>query len=884
MSQVKLTLRPPPNVDFVNGYPGIPPGNERQQACVKGAIEVRAGPQGVKAKWVRVELRKVETIPGGGLSNTFYDFVGPSPVTLWTASDEYGMLRSQDFPFQIRIPESVPPSLALESGAGIKYELLASVCTKGKRGFLRRRKSSVISSQASVIVDKHELHSTWPVYCQPETRHITHEGVTLTVERNQTCFGPGERISVMATLRSDSTNTVLLRGFELSLRESTVFRGGPYASGKKTAPQVRTTTIDENKVPVNFNIYGGEKQTAELSCGVSPNHTTTSLNTARHIDITYILSVKALLGTGPLVMDLPVVLSNWQKNVSQEAVRRIGPVPSLSLTAPGPQQILPSRVDPAPTQSRPTTANAANYARPDEFGHAQSGRGTSPRADDVRNTTLPGRTPSATASNRFTVTNAPELNISTERETQVRRPSASGSGARNWPTAEEEKLKLYEGAKAKAEKVQGGVTGPSTAQQTTSPTSVTSDTRSRGGAWPTAEEEKLKLWNKAQDAVNRTQGEAFSATEQHRKSPPPSSRPSDNGSASNKKSFPSADQEKEALRRYNEAKQAVDRVQNPATDMGGSSSTSGSQYPSAEQEKAALRRYQEAVQAVERTQNTPTTATDVGGSSSAPPSRFLNAEQEKEALRRYNEAKEAVARTQISPADVGGSSSSSVPPPANDMPPPFEASSPPVDARMQLAEKDRLRRAYEEQDAAAARQQASYNDAPPPPFPEGSASIQTAIQEKEALRRKFAAQDAQANPRAQTKTPPPRGTSPPNPHTSYRPAPSPPAAGGSGSRILTASEEKAMLRARFEAENSRASVTPPPRTNGYTNGVNGSLSPSPSSPPASSNAPPPLMPKPPSRYIQETQEEDARVSRYAMNGTLPPNFDDYPPLVSHSLN
>jgi len=48
----------------------------------------------VKAKWLRVELRKVETIPGGGLSNTFYDFVGPSPVTLWTASDEYGVLRS----------------------------------------------------------------------------------------------------------------------------------------------------------------------------------------------------------------------------------------------------------------------------------------------------------------------------------------------------------------------------------------------------------------------------------------------------------------------------------------------------------------------------------------------------------------------------------------------------------------------------------------------------------------------------------------------------------------------------------------------------------------------------------------------------------------------
>ena len=49
---------------------------------------------GVKAKWVRIELRKVETLPGGGETNTYYDFVGPSPVNLWTTPDEYGLLRS----------------------------------------------------------------------------------------------------------------------------------------------------------------------------------------------------------------------------------------------------------------------------------------------------------------------------------------------------------------------------------------------------------------------------------------------------------------------------------------------------------------------------------------------------------------------------------------------------------------------------------------------------------------------------------------------------------------------------------------------------------------------------------------------------------------------
>lgn len=100
------------------------------------AIEVRVGPGGVKAKWVRIELRKIETLPGGGLANTFFDFVGQSPINLWQASGEYNPLQTvstlklisrsqhrhtlsrqqQDFPFYIRIPESIPPSIALEKG------------------------------------------------------------------------------------------------------------------------------------------------------------------------------------------------------------------------------------------------------------------------------------------------------------------------------------------------------------------------------------------------------------------------------------------------------------------------------------------------------------------------------------------------------------------------------------------------------------------------------------------------------------------------------------------------------------------------------------------------------------------------------------------------
>ena len=40
----------------------------------------------------------------------------------------------QDFYFSIRIPESAPPTVSLDNGrAGIRYELIATLCGKGKR-------------------------------------------------------------------------------------------------------------------------------------------------------------------------------------------------------------------------------------------------------------------------------------------------------------------------------------------------------------------------------------------------------------------------------------------------------------------------------------------------------------------------------------------------------------------------------------------------------------------------------------------------------------------------------------------------------------------------------------------------------------------------------
>jgi hypothetical protein len=274
----------------------------------------------------------------------------------------------------------------------------------------------------------------------------------------------------------------------------------------------------------------------------------------------------------------------------------------------------------------------------------------------------------------------------------------------------------------------------------------------------------------------------------------------------------------------------------------------------------------------------------------------MTAEEEKATLRRYEEAKRAVDRTQNSgyeePSDHT-SATSSAPiayeslfpaaastshPGATDEPPPFASS---AVQPSHLSEKERLRRAYEANDAAARARQNDVNTSPQPISPPTQGQYTNALEEKEALRRKFEARDnAQAK---STPTPQPlsRGGSvgaglvnanstanEGNPSSGrspsvYRPTPLPPAA--ASSRVLSAAEEKALLRAKFEARDAPANRKPAVPINGY----NSSSQPVPSTPP-------PLMPRPPVEYIKETQEEDARVSR--LNGDVP--VFDISPAVS----
>ena len=286
------------------------------------------------------------------------------------------------------------------------------------------------------------------------------------------------------------------------------------------------------------------------------------------------------------------------------------------------------------------------------------------------------------------------------------------------------------------------------------------------------------------------------------------------------------------------------------------------------------------------------------GGSSKP--AYVSAEEEKIALKRYHEAREAANRKQPSmfaedappaagstagPAHASGASvqggssfKPSQPPPFSDEPPPFEAPGT-KNAFEQLSEKERLRQEYARRDAMAAGgasskaqtpppaaytppppaaysspPPAAYTAPPPEPAPLTPAVYRSAQEEKEAMRRKFAARD-QAMSGGSAASSLPSGAAPPRFNDAvpgYSPSP-PAAAPPAPQRILTAAEEKAMLRAKYAAmeggsKNGSAPNPPPPPFTPRTNGSDVQ----------------PLAPR--SQYTQD----DGRKPEYGYPGAPPP--------------
>lgn len=493
-----------------------------------------------------------------------------------------------------------------------------------------------------------------------------------------------------------------------------------------------------------------------------------------------------------------------------------------------------------------------------------------------------------------------------------RTTSPTSPPPQKWLTAEEEKTRLFNEAQATARRLQGldggdtPVAGGSSSYSASSPRRVASPQTSVASAGAALYQQAMSSINRPPAAGQSSHSHSNSQSHSHsqaitvtsRQASPPTSPRTPKSPAPN---YPSADEEKAALRRYHEAKAAVDRSQT-VTYYG--SSLGGPEPP-----QSAPISYDDLYPPPPGAPPCPSRpptdgdlppAFDQGGSSSQAQPSWMS---EKERLRRAYETQDAAA----------SAAQRQPPPPVNgDLPPAFDQGQGQSSHSQQpqwMSEKERLRRAYEAQDAAAgvhaspalsavgvgrngpiytqppppvptttpppstyAPPPAPTTAPPPPPIspPSTSHPYNSAAAEKERLKRMYEAQDAAASSNTPPTPPPPRsrsgtttnGTTGGRPMPQPRSPPIPPS--GSGSQPLSAAEEKARLRAMYDAEDRQANGLPTPipysqvvpqsHSHPYTNGVQRLPSIT-----GLGGTPPPLAPRPPKEYIQETQEEDARL-------------------------
>jgi hypothetical protein len=401
---------------------------------------------------------------------------------------------------------------------------------------------------------------------------------------------------------------------------------------------------------------------------------------------------------------------------------------------------------------------------------------------------------------------------------------------------------------------------------------VARSTSPRSTPWPTAEEEKAKLFEQAQATAKRTQAQSQ-----------PSSKANVVAAVSGSQGASTLPTVSAGAALYSHALSSMGSKptgNQVASGSGPESPTASApapvppapapapvtapvpQYPTAEEEKAALRRYHEAKLAVDRTQNTVFSPTSEGPSGSPvpydalypspsgskttssdmpppfndPPSQQPAWLNEKEKLRRAYEAQDE-ARMQ----------SEAAPSPISQMTPPLHITSSgslpsfagPSSSSSTMYEKEMLRGRHESQDSADGVSSSSPPKSPPTrasrsiPVPPatGNSRPLTAAEEKAQLRRKYMSEDQ--TPQSPTSN----GTGPPNASSASSP---PPLMPKPPKEYIRETREEDARVSRMADINNPASVmnghqlTPSPSNDGF--GL------SPTSPTTSSPGPPPPLP------------------------------------------
>lgn len=304
--------------------------------------------------------------------------------------------------------------------------MLIIIVPLSRRGLIRREDtSSIIQSTQPITIEKHELHSTWPIYSVPDDHELGANEVFARVYRKQTCYGPGDKVEVRVILTSKNVSPVKIKSVALSIRETVTFKGNKRGSrllgGPSKAANQKTESIAQKAQSLGTKLYRGDTKTYDMSVTIPKSHALMTIQTAKHIEVAY--EMRVYVDTKhPIVLDhLPLTITNVPRATSATIVPLIGFVPGLSAPL--------DSADHGSGISRPASAGARpKYG----IGRSSSGDSSSPVRAPTRSYSFLSNSPSKSSSDRHGGGYGNNSNLN-RRDTMMTTASGPGLAGRGIP-------------------------------------------------------------------------------------------------------------------------------------------------------------------------------------------------------------------------------------------------------------------------------------------------------------------------------------------------------------------------------------------------------------------------------------------------------------------
>lgn len=143
-------------------------------------------------------------------------------------------------------------------------------------------------------------------------------------------------------LTSKNVAPVKIKTVALSIRETVTFRGSKRGSRMlggvtKTANQ-KTDMIAQKAQQVGSKIYKGDTKTFDIALVIPKSHSLMTIQTAKHIEISYTMRVYVDTKQPIIIDHLPLTITTTPASVSGKVVPQIGYVPGLSAPAEYPNE------------------------------------------------------------------------------------------------------------------------------------------------------------------------------------------------------------------------------------------------------------------------------------------------------------------------------------------------------------------------------------------------------------------------------------------------------------------------------------------------------------------------------------------------------------------